>query len=259
MRHNLTCAIVAAEVASTTSGPTPSRKTGSVSKRPKSSNQVPKQGISAKPDSSHVAAVDAGVHGSDLKTKAATCVSDESERVTGEHGSLLSSKMNSGDSLSSSTTKSKQNGYCTSSSKLKSKAGCAPPQISRLSSASPTATACSVNCGGQSAGACKAPANLNNLALDGLGSLRISLLEGGVKGKSSKECSKGVTADIASALAALNVDSISGKSVSTGGGTVLGAMLTEAGKAGAGSKHSDDLLLDEEVIGDGSGSEQGTS
>jgi len=47
-----------------------------------------------------------------------------------------------------------------------------------------------------------------------------------------------------------------------GPGTVLGAMMTEAGKAGSssgpGSKHSDDILLDEETIGEGSGSEQGT-
>jgi hypothetical protein len=103
----------------------------------------------------------------------------------------------------------------------------------------------------------------SNLALDGLGSLRISLLEAGTKGKSMKECTKGLTTDIASALAALNIESIGGKGVGMGARLASGLMLTETpGKGGTlespCSKAVFDFLLEEEGQGEGSGSEQGT-
>ena len=240
---------------------------------------VSKQGVNLREDGAVVTAsqaVDASVHGAEVNAKAAGGSSDELEcfdvRATGgttRCGSVNNKMTTSGAttstfSFSANATKSKVNSHCTSTSKSKSKGGCQPQQCSRLSSALPTATACSVNFAGQSLGTCKAPAgyqSLNNLSLDGLGSLRISLLDAGVKGKSVKECSKGVTADIASALAALNVDSIVGKGVSMGAGTTLGAMMTEPGKVGSSSgscsKHSYDISLDEEIVGEGSGSEQG--
>ncbi|XP_024380427.1 uncharacterized protein [Physcomitrium patens] len=183
------------------------------------------------------------------------------------NGSAASNNMNTSGSLASSSsfsanaTKSKSNSNLTSSSKSKSKGGSASLQCSSLSSGLPTATACSVNSGGQSLGTCRAPESHqgpNNLSPDGLGALRISLLEAGAKGKSVKECTKGVTADIASALAALNVDSIVGKGVGMGTGIALGGMMTETGKtessAGFCSNHSSDILLDEEGMREGGGS-----
>ncbi|KAG0623709.1 hypothetical protein M758_3G195100 [Ceratodon purpureus] len=281
---------ISTDSSSTSCGPIPSRKTssctsnchsGSTTREPKSLCHVSKQGVNLREDGAVVTAsqaVDASVHGAEVNGKAAGGSSDELEcfdvRATGgttRCGSVNNKMTTSGAttstfSFSANATKSKVNSHCTSTSKSKSKGGCQPQQCSRLSSALPTATACSVNFAGQSLGTCKAPAgyqSLNNLSLDGLGSLRISLLDAGVKGKSVKECSKGVTADIASALAALNVDSIVGKGVSMGAGTTLGAMMTEPGKVGSSSgscsKHSYDISLDEEIVGEGSGSEQGTN
>ena len=285
----LTCTTVSADITSTTCGPISSRKTssctsncnsGSAARGPKHLCHVPKQGVNPRGDSAVVAvaqAVDASVHGADVNRKAAAGSSDGLEcfdvRSTGGITGCRSSsnkKTTCGAtastlSFSANAMKSKVNSQCSSTSKSKSKGGCQSQQCPRFSSALPTATACSVNLTGQSLGTCRAPAShqsVNNLSLDGLGSLRISLLDVGVKGKSVKECSKGVTADIASALAALNVDSIVGKGVGMGNGIVLGAMMTAAGKVGSSSgpcsKHSYDVSLDEEIMGEGSGSEQGT-
>ncbi|BBM99327.1 hypothetical protein MPTK1_1g20470 [Marchantia polymorpha subsp. ruderalis] len=91
-----------------------------------------------------------------------------------------------------------------------------------------------------------------NSSLDGLGSLRISVLDGGAKGKSMRECSKGVTAEIASALAALNVESIGGKGV--GMSSTLGVGNVPADGPTKGDKV--DVQQEDEVPGDGSGSEQ---
>lgn len=228
------------DLTSTTCGSIPSTETGSCI-----SNGLPRSASSG------------------LKT---VCHVSKQGGATG-NGSAASNNMNTSGSLASSSsfsanaTKSKSNSNLTSSSKSKSKGGSASLQCSSLSSGLPTATACSVNSGGQSLGTCRAPESHqgpNNLSPDGLGALRISLLEAGAKGKSVKECTKGVTADIASALAALNVDSIVGKGVGMGTGIALGGMMTETGKtessAGFCSNHSSDILLDEEGMREGGGS-----
>lgn len=285
----LTFTSFSAVITSTICEPVPSRKTspctsncnsGSANRGSKSLYHAPKQGVNLRGDAAFVVAaqaVDASGHGADVNAKAGG-LSDELEGFdvrsiggTTGSGTVVNNKMATGGatastfSFSANATKSKVNSHCASTSKSKSKGVCQPQQCPRLSSALPTATACPVNFAGQSLGTCRAPANhksLNNLSLDGLGSLRISFLDGGVKEKSVKECSKGVTGDIASALAALNVDSIVGKGVGMRAGIVLGAMMTEAGKVGSSSgpcsKHSYDISLDEEIIGEGSGSEQGT-
>ncbi|CAM6089710.1 unnamed protein product [Calypogeia fissa] len=93
------------------------------------------------------------------------------------------------------------------------------------------------------------------LPLDGLGSLRISVLDGLAKGKSMKDCSKGVTAEIASALAALSVESIGGKAIGMGLTNSPGGTSSEAPSRACSSEKAD-LVLEEDVPGEGSGSEQ---
>ncbi|KAL2652051.1 hypothetical protein R1flu_020179 [Riccia fluitans] len=87
---------------------------------------------------------------------------------------------------------------------------------------------------------------------DGLGSLRISVLDGDTKGKSMKDCSKGVLAEIASALAALNVESVGGKGVGISSAPGVGGVPSDE------SSMADKLgtTHDEEVPGNGSGSER---
>lgn len=172
-------------------------------------------------------------------------------------------------SISSNSNKSKPNSSASPALKSKLKGGssplqCASPSISLNGlCALSTAPASSVNLAGQAL-VNRVPGGHHGSmsSSDGLGSLRISLLEAGIKGKSVKDCTKGVTADIASALAALNVDSIGGKGVGMGSAMVSGVMLTESGKVGntegTCNKAAVDLLLEEEVMGEGSGSEQGT-
>lgn len=92
---------------------------------------------------------------------------------------------------------------------------------------------------------------------DGLGVLRISLLEVGVKGKLVKECIKGVIVDIVLVLVVFNVDLIVGKGVGMGIGIVLGGMMIEIGKiesfVGFCSNYFLDILLDEEGMREGGG------
>jgi hypothetical protein len=86
--------------------------------------------------------------------------------------------------FSANATKSKVNIRYTSTSKLKSKGGCQPQQCPHLSSASPTTKAYSVNFARQPLETYKAHVShqsLNHLSLDSLGSLRINLLDVGVK------------------------------------------------------------------------------
>ncbi|KAL3699771.1 hypothetical protein R1sor_017793 [Riccia sorocarpa] len=90
-----------------------------------------------------------------------------------------------------------------------------------------------------------------NSSQDGLGALRISVLDGSTKGKSVKDCSKGVMAEIASALAALNVESVGGKCLGISSALGVGSIPSD------GSSKGDKLgsAQEEDLPGNGSGSE----
>lgn len=280
---------------STMCGPMPSTEgssnisngqVGCTSRGPKSICCVTRQGINQRGDVTPVSTLqvmDAGLSDSDTQNKSTAGSSEELEyfhlRAVGgaSGGGTAPSNKNTGlltpstFSFASNGAKSKTNNHHVGS-KAKPKGGSLPLQCSSPSmisnglSALSTTSSCSINLAGQLLGTSRGPVSQQGFAsssVDGLGSLRISLLEAGSKGKSVKECTKGVTADIASALAALNVDSIGGKGVGLGSGIVPGVMLTEAGKNGTlegpCAKASLDFLLDEETVGEGSGSEQGNA
>lgn len=182
----------------------------------------------------------------------------------GGAGSAASNNMKTSGSLPSSSsffanaTMSKSNSNLIS---LKSNSKRVSTSL-QCSSGLPTATTLTANSGVQSlvtSRASESHQGPNHLSLDGLDSLRIRLVEAGAKRKSVRECTKGVTVDIALALSALKVDSLVGKGVGMGTGIALGGMITKSGKAGSSggscSKHSSDILLEDEGLGDEGGSE----